>query len=382
MILVWLLVRRRVAVRASGLFFAALLSHHEAVTWPAAGLHVFVGAFVLAAVIFWVLYRQGRTWALPLSVLSTLLALFTKDSGVVVLPVLAAVDWLVFPKVRRTALLWHLGAYVILLAWRFTLPPLAEAMEPGSEHYYVGLHVFTNLAYAVPQMLVPDLRFENYLALLQQLLPPPGVRAALILGHASIILLAVASLWGLWRGTALVRLGILWCYLCFLPFAPFSYDYARAPRYLYVPSVGLALLVGLSAVRFADYVKPGMRLQRFVAAALVIAYLGGAFAFAGMVSSNRLRDSHLRRSIIRQVLEHVPVAHSGDVFCLCGLPKHLRDVAGAVPLYYSKPVVATTECDSPPPGAYVFRFSTADPTQVAEFLRSPPRSRESTHGRW
>jgi len=87
--LVWLLTRRLLAGFVGGLLFALLFCHHEAVAWPAGGPHAFALFFILLALIGWSLYRDGRAWALPLSILCTLAATFTKDSGIAVVPLLA-----------------------------------------------------------------------------------------------------------------------------------------------------------------------------------------------------------------------------------------------------------------------------------------------------
>lgn len=380
MMLTWLVAKRAWAMWMGGLFFALLFSHHEAVTWPAAGLHVLVAAFFLGAVLFWMLYRQGRNWALILSVLCTLLALMTKDSGVAIIPLLVAADWLLYPRTSRRPLFWHAAAYVVLAGWRVILPPLSEAMEPGSEHYHFGAHMLWNLVSGPPQMLVPDLRFENYMHFLQQLLPAQWVTLVVHISYLAVALLTVFAVWGLWRGSAQVRLGILWCYLAFLPFLPFSYDYARAPRYLYVPSVGLALLVGLLAAAIADRMPAGWNWNRFLALLVVIVFVSGSLGFAWTVCSNRLRDSRLRQHMVLHVTARLATAQPGTVIHLCGLPDHLCDVVWAVPLYYPVAMIVRDSCDDPPPGGYFFRFDPTNPVRLMEY-HPAPSDRESTEDR-
>ncbi len=373
-LLIWLLTRQMLAAWFGGLCFAVLFSHHEATTWVAASPHSFAALWILAAVICWVVYRNGRAWCLPLSVAFTLLAVFTKDSGVAVLPVLLALELTWFRDRSKRPLVWHAGVYVLLVLWRVCLPPLTDPIVAGSADYRPGLHMLYNAVYGVPQILVPDLRFENYLALLQSVLPDAAVGAALVVGHVAIVLITVLALWGLWRGSTMVRFGILWCYLSFLPFLPFSYEYARAPRYLYIPSIGVALLAGLLVQGVAARLKPGLSARKLAAVAVAVAYLAGSFGFARLVCSNRVRDSRMRQSIVQQVTSHVPVASAGEVFWLCGLPRHLEDVRKAIPLYYPQPVNARVSCAVPPPGAYFFRFDPTSPASLIEFRRVPEPS--------
>lgn len=366
-ILVWMVTGRLAQGWLSGLFFAVLFTHHEAVTWPAAGPHVFVTLGILPATICWVQYRRGVRWCLPGSVLLGSLAVMTKDSGVTVVPLLLAVDLTLFRRTEKRTLVWLAVPLLVLVTWRVLLPPLMEPMTPGSAAYRVGAHMGANLVRIVPQMVVPDLRFENYRRLLEQALPARAVGAVVRAADAAVVLLTVVALWGLWRGSAPVRMGVLWCYVAFVPFLPFSYEYARAPRYLYISSVGLAVVVGWLVGR-AWTGPPGRATAgRALLVAAVVAYVAGSVGFARMVCANRLRDSETRRMIISTVIRHVGGEPPGTAIHVQGLPPAFSDVAQAVALHYSRPVTVVADAGPAPAGRHVFRFDTAPPHRLIEY---------------
>lgn len=365
LVLLWLLTGRLRAAWAGGLCFALLFCHHEAVTWPAGGPHVFAACGILLSLIGWVRWRQGCRRALPLALACAVLAVFTKDSGIAVVPLLFGLEVTVYRAADKRALAWLLLPPLALVTWRLAMPPIAEPMAPGSVGFRAGWHMLPNLVYAVPQMVWPDLRFDNYQALLHRALAPGAV--ALVLRASDLVLLALSVVAAiiLVRSRGLLQLAVAWCYLGFAPYTPFAYGLARAPRYLYIPSIGLALLAALAV----DWLAATGRRATLVALAVV--FLLGSFGFARWVCRNRLRDSALRDQAVDAVLSEPAVQEFGGTVCLYGLPEYLQDVAEALPLYSDVPIQALTDPPQPPPGAWAFRFAPQPPYALIE--RGPVR---------
>ena len=356
MCLIWLLTRRLVAAWAGGVLFAVLFCHHEAVAWPAGGPHVFAAFGILVALVFWVLYRQGRRWALPVSLLFAVAATLTKDSGIAVLPMALVLELAVFRTLNKRALVWLATPLAALVAWRVIIPPMQDPKALGGADFHLGPHMFWNLLRCVPQMVLPDLRFENYLSLLQRLLPLASVSIVVTAGQIGLLALSALALGALWRGNDRVRLAVLWCYAGFLPFTPFTYIYARAPRYLYIPSIGLALLAGLGAVWLADAIRQRLRARQVILLALALLYIVASFGFARYMCRNRLRDSALRKGVITQITQHVSTPEPNALFVVRGLPEHLQDATQALPVVYNRPVRVELEGKGDTPGAYVAQF--------------------------
>lgn len=352
---------RPAAAVAAGAFFAVLFTHHEAVGWVAAGLHPLMTLGLLLTVNLWLLADRGAVWPRLAAPLGAVLTVLAKDSGVVIGPLLlVTAQWGGRQPLRRTwrRLLLCVGpAYVVLLGWRLLLPPRREAIAPGGPDYYLGWHSLLNLVGCVPQSLLPDLQYANYRALLASRLGEQGAELGVLASRLGIAALVCLSAWALWRGHRLVRLAVAWCYVAYLPFVPFSYGYARAPRYLYASSVGLALLVGLAYSclwrRFAG--RPARRAA--LGAAFVLLLLAN-LAPIRLMAQRRLADSESRRQVLARIVREVPKPAPQDEVYLLGLPEYLQDLALAVPLLYSVPVTGHLgPPPSPRPGVYVLDLS-------------------------
>jgi len=327
--LVWLISECELAALTSGLVFALLFSHHEAVGWLGGGLHVYALVFMLASLVSWAWWRKGG-WAgfLPLALLLGTLALLTKASAVPLVLLVALVDYALGIGLRWRSLAWWLIPYAVMVALRLLWPPSHYVVSPEQHVYGLGPHALANLALCPPQMLVPDLRFSNYALLVQRLLPA-GLAALVIRGSVGVILaLSALALILAAQGDRVVRVGVAWAYLAFLPEALFRYDYAIAPRYLYIPSVGLALLAGYAFARWAERRQVfGPRLSR-ACVGLVLIVAAYNLPPLMVMEQHRLRDSHVRRQAVQSaaaVVQSMPVPVR-TVF-LTGLPEPLHDVA-------------------------------------------------------
>jgi len=355
--LLWQLTADRAAALAAGISFVVLATHHEAVGWIAAGPHVVMTVFLLLCANLWLASANGATWPRVLGPLAVLATLFTKDSGIVAAPVAAVVH--AFSGTGRgrkrwqAALWWFVPPYALLLLWRVLLPPTREAIEAGGADYHLGWHVLSNFVTCVPQMLVPDMAYPNYHALLVRFVGGGPADTLVAISHAAIGALFIVSVIAVVRGSRLVRLSVLWCYVAFLPFAPFSYDYARAPRYQYAGSVGLALLLGMGVAWVLRRTR-GYSIGRAGAVVALGALIVANLLPLRLLAEHRMRDSHLRRIALEYVVEQVPSPRQGDAFYLVGLPEHFQDLQLAIPVIY--PVEITAHLGSPRdtgPGVHV-----------------------------
>ncbi len=332
-----LLTGSRVAAGWAGAFFALHWVHHEAIGWIAGGLHVPATLAVVLAVGCWIVGRRsgGGRWLAAAVVLAALAPMF-KESGLAVFALIAAVEvMLPLPRDRgrlRRAIAGLAAGLMLYVALRLTVGVANEVVPAGESIYRPGSHVITNLAACVPQMIVPDLGFDNYRALLASALPAQAVGTAVVASRVVIGLVALGLVYLLARGAVAVRFAVAWMFLGFLPTSLFIYEFARAPRYLYLPSAGLAVLCGY-AIAAAMQRWPWRRGLVVALAALVLAANLGPLAF---FTRSRLRDSAIRREIARQLPQVLPDPRPGERIAVIGVPAHIDDLPAMTWMLYGR----------------------------------------------
>lgn len=244
-VLVWRLARRLLpdspplAPLAAGIVFAVHPVHAEAVAWILAFVHPLATLLSLAAAHAALTHAgAGRRSALLAACLLAAAAMLTSEGALAVPPLLVALDWAVRRRLRPAIVVAHAvgPVLVLLLRWR-----VAGAGVPTS-----------GLAAALP--VAADF-LAGYLRLLivpwpQHLhltLPRSGVAGPFAWWVAGAAVLA--STWIVRRvpggGRAVPLLALAWIWISLLPLAVGGLNTRPlfAPRALYLPSVGVALLV-------------------------------------------------------------------------------------------------------------------------------------------
>ncbi len=226
---------------AAAFVFAAGERHHEAVVWYAALHEPLVLIFILIAVLCLIQRLEGgsRLWWGGVA-MGWLLALLSKESGVVLAALLPAIA-LMYGH-RKTALaLLAVGA---LTTGGYFL--LAHAQRSHHQHFNDGTFQF-------------GLHFLPTLA-------ASTVRGLWIWGGLALITLAI-----LWRkvDVKIPALGAVWLVGGLLPYAFLTYMPRIPSRHHYVASVGGAILIALAFWLFLD----SRRNQRLTAAILACAFI-------------------------------------------------------------------------------------------------------------
>lgn len=214
LLMLWLL--RRTPWIWAGLLFAAAEVHQEAVIWEAALPELLVFLFLLLGLSAWEhAVRTGTRWAFAATSACYLLALASKESGVVFVPLAAAI-WLW--RGRPAAPGWLLAALAVL-AGVYTL----VIVTTGDNHLHLTDGTFS--------LRAPFLKTE--LISITRILTPFGFAAA-------------AVLW-LHRQRGLVGACLLWMFLTLLPYAFLLYMQRVPSRHTYIASAALAVLIAAAA---------------------------------------------------------------------------------------------------------------------------------------
>jgi len=230
-------------------FAAAIFALHpvqtETVAWLVGRKDLLAGIFVVAGVLFW-LHSRGRGRGLALSVGCMLLACWSKNTAIV------------FPALLGTLAAFGMGGVRDRRWWLRWLPlmgvgllVLATSMAVGQQMGFLAERRGGGL---IEGLWVQSWMTSHYLstflwpAQLSVLYPEPDLPLALSVKTLSVVLpclvlvLAVALTWKRWP---MVALGMSWFVVAQLPTSQLvPLQNLVADRYLFLPSMGLALAVG------------------------------------------------------------------------------------------------------------------------------------------
>jgi len=234
-----------------GLLFAVHTATSEVVNVPSFREDTLCLIFMLACLLCFRRHRLrgGVAW-MVVSVVMLLLASFSKESALMLLPVVVMYDLCVLHDCRRSALsrvlyytpLFAATLFYVLIRFIF----MKSEME--SQVIYLGGSVVTALASMAPVLLMYSRLFFFPVPLCVQYNVHPHSLFSIHVVVAGLVLLFVAIGIGLWsRRNRSALFLFTWIVLLlvpvcnFLPLANFAAD-----RYLYVPIVGVCGLIGLA----------------------------------------------------------------------------------------------------------------------------------------
>jgi tetratricopeptide (TPR) repeat protein len=282
----WWLARRlladRVAALLATMIFAVHPIHTESVGWLGARVDVLATMFLLPALLLALDWRDRRRPAsLLLGSLCLLAALGSKEVAVTGIALLPLLLWLAPPlpatghvPPERTAAGWHTWLplavlYGAALALYLVLRQAAGAGFRGELAAEPFWKVVQAAAFYVIKLLMPWPQ-SNFV-------PPellPGRALAIVVVLVAVALLGVALVIGRRRRDHALTLGLLWTGAAIAPSLAIAVgSFAAAPvaeRYLYLPSVGMALAAGAIVAGLAG--KRGYRLAVAGLASITLVY--------------------------------------------------------------------------------------------------------------
>lgn len=355
--MVWLLAyqlsaRQAAYAWAASLVFIAFPFNYEAVTYVASLTHPLL--------LFWLLitlhlYSWGRTadrvGLLIAAWLTLVLALLTHENGLMALPALAGVEWLLFRPVTWRMWLRPLGPYVIPVALYI---PLWLAIPKDSEAAGVSVGVASSNSVPFLQSLIypvlPLLHLEAHETGLLALM------ALLFLGTTGTLAWRSGA-WRLWV------FGVAWVVISALPAMLFlSPDYLYgSPRLSYVLSVGVGLLWGMPVLwlwrgpAFVALDNGVWRVVRLVASAgLALLMVLPTLSFIRC----QLDFYATASAIVRNMAQTAAGSPSGEPLTLVN-----------VPFFFSSTIDHPDGCPSPYPWTPVGAVVVPPYAQARDFVR-------------
>jgi len=248
------LVRRisggsQAAAAISGILFAGAVGNYgEAVCWICGRTGPIADCFVLAALVaHWDWLQRGRSRDRAWSLLSFGLSLLGKESAVMLLPLLLLLEWVHAGRQERASvtrvaarLAPHAALLAAYLVFQFGFWRRASLILGSGGEYQLGWHALRNLCEYLVRMFLPVSPTSTFMA------PPGAIVPALRVLYAVLGVALPLALLALLAGRAsrAVKFALAWIPVTLLPVVFFTYR--TSARYLYEPSMGLAMAAGLA----------------------------------------------------------------------------------------------------------------------------------------
>jgi hypothetical protein len=227
---------------------------------------------------------------MALAMLWFLLALLSKESAVMAVPLMIAVDWTRNGPPLRTSssgtFARRYGPYAVLLAVYLVFQFAVFRRDSGvvGSEYRFGPHVLANLCEYVARFFLPVTPSSMIVGV------PPSMALPLRVAQWCFMVAApIAALWVFLRPTPrAARLGVVWILIMIAPFLLLTFR--TSTRYLYGPSMGLALCVAALTVPLARREREAGRRGTQVWRAALLAVLVLEAAVVNVVIHQRYRE--------------------------------------------------------------------------------------------
>jgi hypothetical protein len=294
----WPIVGPRVSFWSAA-FFAVYEGHQEAIMWYSACNELLLFFFGMLSLLCWLIFlEQERTRWFPASLFFFILALLSKESAIILVPLLSLP--LLMPE-RRTRLAIHLIPYALLAATS-------------------AVSVFLTRSYSF--------RFQDGSFVLSApfWVTWPKSFFALFWFWGLISVTALLC----WRASQpLLRLALIWIGISLMPYMFVEYVHRIPSRQIYLASAGLSLIVGAFIVALRERYGPA---RRWIPATLLIVILLHNVWFLW----TRKRQQFLERARPTEQLIAAARNTSGPIYVRC-FPRPPIIGDAAVKLALNKP---------------------------------------------
>jgi hypothetical protein len=280
----WRVIGWRVSLVAA-CFFAFSHQHQEAVVWYAALPELLVFLFAVATLLFWLAWLQApaRRWPRYAAAFACfVLALLSKESAVVVVPLVALAAWTERPDWRR-ALPW-IVPFGAMAALYFAGIYAARA----SHLHFNDAGTFTLGWHFVPVLVRSTLR---------------------LFWFWGFICLAALAAWRDGRWNKLLAVAAVWILITLLPYSFLIYMPFVPSRHIYFASVGLAFVIAAAWLSFRE---------RFQARPWAVAALSAALLLHHCVYLwTRKQQQYVERAQPTEAVVHCARGRKGTVYVRC-----------------------------------------------------------------
>ncbi len=234
--------RPATALAAAG-FFAVYSGHQEAIVWIASQHELLVFAFGAVTVLCWLRWLAEGGWWAWATMAAYVVTLYSKESGVVFLPLLSFLWWVSDRRdARRFWPLLAIGGLTFYYAWAiFQSAALHQHLNDGTFSFHAPFWI------TLPTSLL-------------RLLWPAGLAALPLVWFSRD------------AGVRRMAMGALgWMAVALGPYVFLTYQMRVPSRHTYLAAAGLALLLGLAVQSLAGLAIPRPRVAAAAACVLFAA---------------------------------------------------------------------------------------------------------------
>jgi hypothetical protein len=293
--------------------FAALPIQVEAVTWMGARFDLLALALSLWSFVgYYFSHRTGKQWIFAASLVLYVFAVLTKESAYVLPLLIAGSEFLILRRVN-----WSVSIYFVLAGllgvYRFVVLGRVGGYTQGGHESFLDINLKTleGLVVRGPAQLFFGFNWSE----------PPVAFVTVIssLTISFLLLLVWYSRPSSSDDRRLIIFGLAWTFFAMLPvhFLLLIPADANGSRVLYMPSVGIAILLGILIVNTG-----ASSVRNFLWIVLVISFDLGVI--------NNIRawrwTGQVTESVFPQIRNRYPDPPPNTVFVIKGMPKTERGV--------------------------------------------------------
>lgn len=333
---------QRVALLSS-IFFAAYFQHYEAVIWLYGIIRELVAIFYIICLRhLYDFISTGSKRSFWLFAVFSFAGLFVVEDFVIA-PVVFTIFAFLFAKkgdiirLSRPVILTGLLSLIIYFSLRTVLIVHPGIME---DYYYPGFHIIRVLFEYLGWFVIPS-PAHPYFSSFALALDSPLYFIWRGIGYIGMFGFIPLSIWLYVKSPKQVRFFILFIYMALLPILPLNYKVGS--RNIYMPSLGLAVMVGYFFYSIVGNMSDRLWLKRTGMAAFLI-YVVVSVAAIGITSQEYYRTQRLVGDIIDDIKEAEVNINNYRYVLLDHIPG--RAIIGPVMMYklnFKQAVIASND---------------------------------------
>ena len=340
---------RRATAFLAALLFATTFSHFEVVTGISASDYSFWAIFYVTTLALFAVYlrRRALPWYLGSVGAYAILAFahdFTLSMPLVLLAyhlTLGRGAWKIrslgWADLRLHFPFWILWGVHVSIQFFYVFAGTSEAVY--SEHAYKpGWHMIGNLFYLI-FLALPNVRLEFIYGFLTAHVSAGLVETIWQLTVSLAMVSLVLTVIFFWKGSSLVRFTLALIYLPFLQYTLWQGDFAKAPRYLYLPSIGYSILLALILMRLYAYLRQKEDLgYRLIVPGIVTMLLVANLIMNQVWVQRQITNGKFRRAFVTQLAANFQEVKPGSLIYIEVPAAKFTDLAFSCRLVLQQPV--------------------------------------------